>query len=74
MSHFLGSVVFVVVASGLILHAGIELPPFLEWVGTLPGDLMIHKGDLTLYIPLTSSVLIGIVLSCLLTALFGKGK
>ena len=72
MIRFLGIAIFVVVAAGLAIHAGVELPWFLDWVGRLPGDLLIKKGSMTLYVPITSSLLISAVLS-FLSSLFAKG-
>lgn len=64
MSQFLGIAIFIVIAAGLAIHAGIELPWFLEWIGHLPGDMLIKKSNLTIYVPITSSLLISAVLSC----------
>jgi hypothetical protein len=69
--QFLGTTLFVIVAAGLVIHSGVEVPPYLEWVGTLPGDLVIKKQGLTLYVPVTSSLLISAVLSFVLS-LFSK--
>ncbi len=56
---FLGFLLAVV--GGLILIAG-KIP----WLGRLPGDLMIKKQNLTFYFPLTTSILLSIVVSLLL--------
>ena len=73
MIQFLGTVIFVVIATGLVVHAGFDLPWYLEWIGTLPGDLLIKKGKLTIYVPITSSVLISAVLS-LFSSLLSRDK
>lgn len=67
MSRFLGIAIFLTVALGLTLHAGMELPWFLGWVGDLPGDVIIHKGDMSVYAPLTSSILISALVSFFLS-------
>ncbi len=72
MSQFLGIAIFVVIAAGLVIHAGLELPWFLEWVGKLPGDMLIKKEKLTIFVPVTSSLLISAVLSFVFS-LFSKG-
>ncbi len=72
MSQFLGFAIFLIVANGLVLHAGLELPAFLEWVGKLPGDLIIKKEGMVIYVPLTSSALISAAISVLFSALFNK--
>jgi hypothetical protein len=71
VSQFFGIVIFVIIAAGMAIHAGLQLPWFFEWIGKLPGDLLIKKQGLTIYVPLTSSILIGIVLSFFLS-LFSK--
>lgn len=67
MSQFLGGAIFLTIAAGLALHAGVEWPWFLDWIGRLPGDMIIKKEHITLYLPLTSSLLISGVLSILLS-------
>lgn len=71
MSHFLGLAIFLVIAAGLVIHAGVELPPFAQWIGKLPGDLIIKKEGLTIYMPITSSLIISAVLSALMS-IFSK--
>jgi len=38
--------------------------------GRLPGDLVIKRGDFTLYLPITTSILLSILLSLVLILLF----
>ena len=38
----------------------------LGWLGKLPGDLLIKRDNVTFYFPLTTSILISIVLSAVL--------
>lgn len=71
MSHFLGLAIFLIIIGGLVLHAGVDFPPFAQWIGKLPGDMMIKKEGLTIYLPITSSVIISAALSILLS-LFSK--
>lgn len=73
MSQFLGFTVFFIVAAGLVLHAGLELPWFFEWIGKLPGDLIIKKQGAVIYVPITSSALSSAALSFLFS-LFKKEK
>ena len=37
----------------------------VPWIGQLPGDFTIHRGNLTIFIPLGTSMLISILLSVL---------
>jgi hypothetical protein len=52
----------VLVAVGLALHFGRELP----LLGKLPGDLRFERGGVRFYLPLTSSILVSLLLSGLL--------
>jgi hypothetical protein len=73
VSQFLGLAIFIAIVGSLVIHSGMDLPWYLEWVGTLPGDILIKKGKLLIYVPITSSVLISAVLSFVLS-LFSRGK
>ncbi|KIE57755.1 hypothetical protein A946_11520 [Methylacidiphilum kamchatkense Kam1] len=53
---FLG--IFLIV-TGLIIGLGFGK----GWIGRLPGDIKIEKGNFTFYFPLTTSILISIILS-----------
>jgi len=37
----------------------------VKWIGHLPGDILIQKKNLTFYFPVTTSILLSIVLSFL---------
>jgi hypothetical protein len=67
VSQFLGLAIFLVITAGLVLHAGVDLPWFVQWVGKLPGDMIIKKDGLTIYMPLTSSAIISAGLSVFLS-------
>jgi hypothetical protein len=47
---------------GLFLALGIRLPGF----GQLPGDITIQRGNFTLYAPLTTMIIISVVLTLVL--------
>jgi len=50
-----------IMAIGFLLLIGDKIP----WVGKLPGDIIIKKEKFTFYFPLTTSILISIILSFL---------
>ena len=52
---------FVVILGGLLLLAG-----GLDWFGRLPGDIRIERENTRIYIPITSMILLSIVLNLLL--------
>jgi hypothetical protein len=54
----------VIVAIGLALWGGSSMP-VLNRLGKLPGDIYIHRANFSFYFPLTTSIIISIVLSLL---------
>jgi len=56
-----------VIAIGVLLLVGEKIP----WVGRLPGDIIIRKKSFTFYFPITTSIIISILLT-LLFSLFRK--
>lgn len=50
-----------IIVIGLLLLIGERIP----WLGKLPGDIIIRKEKLTFYFPITTSILISIVLTLL---------
>ena len=71
MGRFIIFTGFLIVVLGLIIHFKVAIPWLTGWIGKLPGDLVIKKGDVTLYLPLTTSALISLFLS-LVFSLFKK--
>jgi len=56
-----------IVLIGVLLLIGEKIP----WVGRLPGDILVRKKNFTFYFPITTSIIISIILT-LLFALFRK--
>ena len=50
-----------VVVAGLLIYAGA-----LAWFGRLPGDIRVERESVRLYIPITSMLLLSLVLSLLM--------
>lgn len=55
------------VVAGVIL----TLSPKMPWLGRLPGDIRIQRGGFSLYVPLTTCILLSLILTLLLS-LFRK--
>ena len=54
-------------ALGILLVAAAILWPFLSrWVGRLPGDVVVRRGNFTLAFPIVTCLVLSIVLSLLL--------
>lgn len=62
----IAGIVFVIV--GLVLTHAKSLP----WLGRLPGDIVIRKGNYTFYFPLATSLVLSLVLTFLLYLLRKK--
>jgi hypothetical protein len=58
----------ILIGLGLVILIGGILWPLLSRIGLgrLPGDILYQRGNATFYFPLTTSILISIVLSLLL--------
>lgn len=52
---------------GILLKWGGKIP----WLGRLPGDILIRRGNFTFYIPLATCIILSIILS-LIFALFSR--
>jgi hypothetical protein len=52
-----------IILMGLLLLLGEKIP----WIGRLPGDIIIKKEKFSFYFPLTTSILISIILTLLFT-------
>ncbi len=50
----------------IIVGAVLMLAGKIPWLGRLPGDIYIQRPNFTFYFPLTTSILISIVLSLVL--------
>lgn len=56
------------IAAGIILQLGGRVP----WIGRLPGDIVIRREGFTFYFPVTSCILLSLVLSFVIRFLFRK--
>jgi len=50
------------IVAGIAFILGTKIP----WFGRLPGDIMIKKENFTLYFPITTCILISIIISVVL--------
>lgn len=67
----LGKLFLLVGAIFLVIGAAVLLAGKLPFVGRLPGDIVIQRRNFTFYFPLTTSILLSILLT-LLFYFFGK--
>ena len=61
----IGFGVLMVVVGGVLVLAG-SLFGKVPWLGRLPGDIHVQRGNWSFYFPLATSILVSIVLSLLL--------
>ncbi len=62
------SIALLIIAAGLVIVVVglIALAGGLSWFGNLPGDIRYRSGGTRVYIPITSMILVSIVLSAIL--------
>jgi len=64
----------ILVAAGLLLWGASSVPalsriPLVSRLGRLPGDVYVQRGNFTLYFPITTSIVVSIVLTVIFAAL-----
>ncbi len=59
------------VGFGVLLNGNFEIP-YLGFAGHLPGDLIIRRGDIEIYVPLMTSLLITLLLAFIFSMLKRK--
>ena len=73
MGRFLFWLGVFLISTGLILHYEIYVPFFSSWIGKLPGDIVIKKDNIIIYLPLVTSIIISSILSFFLWLIFWSG-
>jgi len=68
LGKFLILIGVIIVALGLLL----TLLPKLPYLGKLPGDIYIKKGNFTFYFPLATCILLSILLTIILNLIFRR--
>ena len=62
----LGAGLVMVILGGVLLVAG-SLSGKVPWIGRLPGDIYIERGNFRFYFPLATSILVSILLTLILS-------
>ena len=62
----LGKMLLLVGAIALVLGIILILAPKIPYVGRLPGDILVRRGNFTLYLPLVTMVLVSVALTVIL--------
>lgn len=74
MGRFLILAGFLIVVLGAVIRFKLDIPWLTGWIGKLPGDLIIKKGEVTIYLPIATSLFLSLVLSFLLSIFFENRK
>ena len=63
-----------IIVSGLILVVGLFLTLGLRipYLGNLPGDISIHRGNVHIYFPIVTCLLLSLLLTVVLSAFFRR--
>ena len=64
----LGRMLMIVGGALLVLGALFSFGPRIPWLGRLPGDIVIERDNFRFYFPITTSIVISIILSLLAAA------
>jgi hypothetical protein len=57
---FIIGIIIVLFGLGLIVYSRFNIPFFL---GKLPGDIVVKRGNATFYFPITSCILLSVIIS-----------
>jgi len=68
MGKFLITMGVVIVVIGLVLLWGSKIP----FLGKLPGDIYIHRGNFSFYFPLVTCIFISVILTIIFTFLIRR--
>jgi uncharacterized membrane protein YidH (DUF202 family) len=67
LGRFLVVIGFVIAVLGFLLWAGV----FPRWIGRLPGDIRVQRGNFSFYFPVVTCIVVSLVLT-LLFSLFRR--
>ncbi|MBI2028884.1 DUF2905 domain-containing protein [Candidatus Gottesmanbacteria bacterium] len=65
----IGRTILVIIILSIFLGVMVTFAGGIPLIGKLPGDLYIRKGPIRFYLPLTSSIIISLVLTWILNTL-----
>jgi len=56
----------------IVIGALLIFAPKIPWIGRLPGDIVIRRGNFTFYFPVATCIILSILLSILARFFWGK--
>ena len=63
--HEIGKLLIVVGLLTVVIGGALLLVGRIPWLGRLPGDVVVHRGPVTFYFPIVTSIIVSVVLSLL---------
>jgi len=70
MLKTLGNILIIGGGLAVLLGLILRLSGRFKWIGRLPGDIILHKGNFTFYFPLVTCLLISVFLSLIIFLIF----
>jgi hypothetical protein len=64
--HDIGKLLIVIGLVTAAIGGALLLAGRVPWLGRLPGDVVVHRGPVTIYFPIVTSIIVSVVLSVLL--------
>lgn len=68
----LGKLLILVGGLLIIIGAVVVLAGKIPWLGRLPGDIYVERPNFTFFFPLTTSILVSVILSLVLYFIFRR--
>jgi hypothetical protein len=63
--HEIGKLLIVIGLLTAAIGGALLLVGRIPWLGRLPGDVVVHRGPVTFYFPIVTSIIVSVVLSLL---------
>ena len=67
-----GRVIVVVGIFMIVFGFLIMLSPKIPFLGKLPGDIYLKRGNFSFYFPIVTSILVSLIITIILNLLFGR--
>ena len=74
MSRFIFWTIALMFVGGAMLHFRAEIPLIQDWFGKLPGDMIVTKGKMRVYLPLVSSSAVAVIVTFVTSLIFPLRK
>lgn len=72
ISRFVFCTILFSILIGIAMHWNLDMPFIKEWVGKLPGDMVVNKGDARVDFPLASGALASFLYCAIQNLIFSK--